>query len=217
MASVTRFVIDSLRLTVHPLSRGRTHRRGGNSAVDRPMNRKFPCFTVSRNGAQLKVADQALDQLKECVRELTRRTRGSPFAFVVAELREPLSVWKAYFVIADVPSPLGDLYKGYDTSYAVNSGNHGVERATGSCANTVSRSAKPETPASPRTLRGGCRRHRPCRSRSRCASSNKGAYRALRCGRNWLHRTAGYVTRSSGGRPRGFLLSRLEPCADSLT
>ncbi|MCM8620243.1 MAG: hypothetical protein NFW16_00555 [Candidatus Accumulibacter sp.] len=42
------------------------------------MNRKFTGFTVSRNGAQLKVADQALDQLKERVRELTRRTGGPP-------------------------------------------------------------------------------------------------------------------------------------------
>jgi group II intron reverse transcriptase/maturase len=39
MASVTRFVSDSLRLTVNPLK----------SAVDRPWNRKFLGFTVSRN------------------------------------------------------------------------------------------------------------------------------------------------------------------------
>jgi hypothetical protein len=42
MASVTRLVSDSLRLTVNPLK----------SAVDRPMNRKFLGFTVSRNGAR---------------------------------------------------------------------------------------------------------------------------------------------------------------------
>jgi RNA-directed DNA polymerase len=40
MASVTRFVGKSLRLTVNRLK----------SAVDRPMNRKFLGFTVSRNG-----------------------------------------------------------------------------------------------------------------------------------------------------------------------
>jgi RNA-directed DNA polymerase len=50
MASVTRFVSDSLRLTVNPLWWGKTHRRCGKSAVDRPMNRKFLGFTVSRNG-----------------------------------------------------------------------------------------------------------------------------------------------------------------------
>ena len=40
MASVTRFIGKSLRLTVNPLK----------SAVDRPMNRKFLGFTVSRFG-----------------------------------------------------------------------------------------------------------------------------------------------------------------------
>ncbi len=109
MASVTRFVSDSLRLTVNPLWWGKTHRRCGKSAVDRPMNRKFLGFTVSRNGAKLKVADQALDKLKDRVRELTRRTRGTTFAVVVAELRETLLGWKAYFGITEVLSPLRDI------------------------------------------------------------------------------------------------------------
>ena len=67
MASVTRWVSDSLRLTVNPLK----------SAVDRPWKRKFLGFTVSRNGARLKVADKAIAKLKDRVRELTRRTRGA--------------------------------------------------------------------------------------------------------------------------------------------
>ena len=66
MASVKRFVSDTLRLTVNPLK----------SAVDRPAKRKFLGFTVSRNGAKLKVADKAIDKLKQRIRELTRRTRG---------------------------------------------------------------------------------------------------------------------------------------------
>jgi hypothetical protein len=47
-------------------------------------------FTVSRNGAKFKVADQAIDKLKERVRELTRRTRGTAIGSLVAELRETL-------------------------------------------------------------------------------------------------------------------------------
>jgi len=35
------------------------------------MNRKFLGFTVSRNGAKLKVADKAIEKLKHRVRELT--------------------------------------------------------------------------------------------------------------------------------------------------
>jgi group II intron reverse transcriptase/maturase len=101
MASVTRYVSDTLRLTVNPLK----------SAVDRPMNRKFLGFTVSRNGAKLKVADKALEKLKDRVREMTRRTRGNTIAKIVAELRESLLGWKAYFGIAEVLSPLRDIDK----------------------------------------------------------------------------------------------------------
>jgi len=101
MASVTRYVSNTLRLTVNQLK----------SAVDRPMNRKFLGFTVSRNGARLKVADKALEKLKDRVRELTRRTRGNTITKIVAELRETLLGWKAYFGIAEVLSPLRDIDK----------------------------------------------------------------------------------------------------------
>lgn len=101
MASVIRYVSDSLRLTVNTLK----------SAVDRPMNRKFLGFTVSRNGARLKVADKAIEKLKDRVRELTRRTRGIRIGALVTELRETLLGWKAYFGIAEVLSPLREIDK----------------------------------------------------------------------------------------------------------
>ena len=101
MASVTRLVSDSLRLTVNPLK----------SAVDRPWKRKFLGFTVSRNDKKLKVADKAIDKLKDRVRELTRRTRGNRIEVIAAELRESLLGWKAYFGIAEVLSPLRDIDK----------------------------------------------------------------------------------------------------------
>ena len=101
MASVTRFISKSLRLTVNPLK----------SAVDRPANRKFLGFTVSRTGVKLKVADKAIDKLKIEVRQQTRRTRGTSIGAVVAELRQTLLGWKAYFGIAEVLSPLRDIDK----------------------------------------------------------------------------------------------------------
>lgn len=101
MASVTRFVSDALRLTVNVLK----------SAVDRPMNRKVLGFTVSRNGAKLKVADKAIEKLKHRVRELTRRTRGTSIRAIVAERRDTLLGWKAYVGIAEVLSPLRDIDK----------------------------------------------------------------------------------------------------------
>ncbi len=99
--SVTRFIEDSLRLTVN----------ARKSAVDRPWNRKFLGFTVSRDGGKLKVADPAIDKLKHRIRALTRRTRGRRLSEIVAELREALLGWKAYFGVAEVLSPLRDLDK----------------------------------------------------------------------------------------------------------
>ena len=67
--------------------------------------------TVSRNGARLKVANKAIDKLKDRVRELTRRTRGTSIGAIVAEPRQSLLGWKAYFGIAEVLSPLRDIDK----------------------------------------------------------------------------------------------------------
>ncbi len=75
------------------------------------MNRKFLGFTVSRNGVKLKVAYKAIEKLKDRVRELTRRTRGNAIVAIVAELRETLLGWKAYFGIAEVLSPLREIDK----------------------------------------------------------------------------------------------------------
>ena len=101
MRSVTRFIEDSLRLTVN----------ARKSAVDRPWNRKFLGFTLSRRDNELKVADKAIDKLKDRVRELSRRTRGQSLSQIVAELRETLLGWKAYFGITEVLSPLRELDK----------------------------------------------------------------------------------------------------------
>ena len=59
--------------------------------------------------------------------------------------------------------------------------------------------AKRGTPASRRMVHGGCRRRPPWQSHYPCASSSTWDYRALRHGSNSIHRTAGYVTRSSAG------------------
>ncbi len=101
MASVGRFIRTRLRLTVNQRK----------SAVDRPGNRKFLGFTVSGTKARVKVADQAIFKLKVKVRELTRRTRGHRLTDIIAELRESLLGWKAYFGIAEVLSPLRELDK----------------------------------------------------------------------------------------------------------
>lgn len=100
MASIKRYLHERLRLTVNPRK----------SAVDRPWNRKFLGFTISAK-TRVKVADQAIFKLKAKVKELTRRTRGHRLTDIIAELRDTLLGWKAYFGIAEVLSPLRDIDK----------------------------------------------------------------------------------------------------------
>ncbi len=57
------------------------------------------------------MADKAIEKLKHDIRALTRRTRGRRFETIIAELRETLLGWKAYFGIAEVLSPLRDIDK----------------------------------------------------------------------------------------------------------
>jgi group II intron reverse transcriptase/maturase len=101
MNSVTRYLRDSLRLTVN----------AQKSAVDVPRNRKFLGFTVSRGDARIKVAPSAIDKLKATIRELTCRTRGRRLIDIVQELKTALTGWKSYFGIAEVLSPLRELDK----------------------------------------------------------------------------------------------------------
>lgn len=101
MQNVTRTLRDSLRLTVN----------AQKSAVDRPRNRKFLGFTVSKGDARIKVADKAIDKLKATIRALTRRTRGHRLVDIVQELKTALTGWKAYFGIAEVLSPLREIDK----------------------------------------------------------------------------------------------------------
>lgn len=101
MVSLTRFIEDSLRLTVNTRK----------SAVDRPWKRSFLGFTLSRKGQRLKVAGKAITKLKTQIRILSRRTRGHSLARVIADLKETLLGWKAYFDKAEVLSPLRDLDK----------------------------------------------------------------------------------------------------------
>jgi hypothetical protein len=94
MQNVTRYLRDSLQPTVN----------AQKSAVDRPGNRKFLGFTVSRDGARIKVADKAIEKLKDPIRELTRRTLGHRLSDIMQELKTALTGWKAYFGIAEVMS-----------------------------------------------------------------------------------------------------------------
>lgn len=99
MQSLRRYLERTLRLGVNE----------AKSAVDRPWKRTFLGFTLSRKDQALKVADKAIDALKDKVRAISVRTRGHRLTQIIEELRELLLGWKAYFGITEVQSPLRDL------------------------------------------------------------------------------------------------------------
>jgi len=79
MASVRRFLERKLRLKVNE----------AKSAVDRPWNRTFLGFTVTRcQSNRRKVSEKALKVCRAKVRELTGRTRGRTIRQIVQELRQ---------------------------------------------------------------------------------------------------------------------------------
>lgn len=100
-ASITRFLERRLKL----------HINVAKSAVDRPWNRTFLGFTFTRRDQRRKVSAKALNKLKATVRQRTRRTRGHCVEYIVADLRETLLGWKAYFGFAEVLTPLREVDK----------------------------------------------------------------------------------------------------------
>jgi RNA-directed DNA polymerase len=102
MNSVQHFIEKTLRLEVN----------SEKSAVDKAWNRTFLGFDFSRRtGQALKVSNKALEKLKDKVRVLCRRTRGHSIGRVIADLRESLLGWRAYFGIAEVKGLLQDTDK----------------------------------------------------------------------------------------------------------
>jgi RNA-directed DNA polymerase len=83
------------------------------SAIDLARNRKILGYTFwhTQGTAKLKVASKALDAMKERVRRITRRTGGRSIEQVVADLRDYLPGWRAYFSLSEAQGVFGELDK----------------------------------------------------------------------------------------------------------
>jgi group II intron reverse transcriptase/maturase len=82
------------------------------SAVARPWDRKFLgySFWVAKDATiKRRIADKALETMKERVRQITGRSRGRSLQSVIAELRGYLLGWKQYFRLTERPSTFRDL------------------------------------------------------------------------------------------------------------
>jgi hypothetical protein len=96
MASVSRFLINKLRLKVNE----------AKSAVAQPEERKFLGFSISKDGSERRIAPKALDKFKTRIRDMTRRTRGVSLQQVIKELKPYIVGWRGYFGFCQTPSVL---------------------------------------------------------------------------------------------------------------
>jgi RNA-directed DNA polymerase len=99
MASVSRFLTDSLKLKVNE----------AKSAVARSEERKFLGFSISNDGGERRIAPKALAPFKARIREMTRRTRGKSLPQVVEALKPYLTGWRSYFGFCQTPRVLTNL------------------------------------------------------------------------------------------------------------
>jgi RNA-directed DNA polymerase len=81
------------------------------TAVAPVWGRKFLgyCFWASKDGAKRAVATQALDKLRQRIRQLTRRTRGRSLEQIAEDLWGYVPGWKAYFRLAQTPKVMREL------------------------------------------------------------------------------------------------------------
>jgi Group II intron, maturase-specific domain len=99
MASVSRFLINKLRLKVNE----------AKSAVARPEERKFLGFSIANDGSERRIAPKALAKFKVQIRDMIRRTRGISLPQMVKDLAPYLLGWRGYFGFCQTPRVLTNL------------------------------------------------------------------------------------------------------------
>ena len=103
MASLTRFITTTLKLTVN----------SAKSAVAPPGERTFLGFSFTRPPVpRRRLAPSTVIRLKGKVRGLTRRTRGVSLETMVQQLSIYLRGWRGYFGFCQTPSVLEELDQG---------------------------------------------------------------------------------------------------------
>ena len=84
MASITRFLADTLKLAVNVTK----------SAVAQPWKRKFLGYSLTSHKApKLKIAPTSLKRLEDKIREVLKGARGRSLTTVITELTQPDPAW----------------------------------------------------------------------------------------------------------------------------
>ena len=100
MASITRFLADTLKLTVN----------AAKSAVAPPWKRKFLGYSLTWHKApKLKIAPTSLKRLEDKIREVLQGARGRSLTTVITELNPILRGWMAYFKLTETKKALEEL------------------------------------------------------------------------------------------------------------
>jgi RNA-directed DNA polymerase len=100
MASLTRFLADTLKLTVN----------AAKSAVAQPWKRQFLGYSLTGHKApKLKIAPTSLERLEGKIREVLKGARGRSLTTVITELNPILRGWMAYFKLTETKKALAEL------------------------------------------------------------------------------------------------------------
>ena len=97
MASITRFLADTLKLTVNV----------AKSAVARPWERKFLGYSLTRHKApRLTIAPTSLKRLDDKIREVLKGARGRRLTTAITGLNPLLRGWISYFRLTETRQAL---------------------------------------------------------------------------------------------------------------
>lgn len=100
MASITRFLADTLKLTVN----------AAKSAVAQPWTRKFLGYSLTWHKApKLKIAPTSLKRLDDKIREVLQGASGRRLTAVIDQLNPILRGWMAYFQLTETKQALEEL------------------------------------------------------------------------------------------------------------
>lgn len=100
MASITRFLADTLKLTVNM----------AKSAVAQPWKRKFLGYSLTWHKApKLKIASASLKRLEDKIRDVLQGARGRSLTAVIEKLNPILRGWMAYFKLTETKKVLEEL------------------------------------------------------------------------------------------------------------
>ena len=100
MASITRFLSDTLKLTVNATK----------SAVSQPWKRKFLGYSMTWHKVpKLRIAPTSLRRLEDKIREVLKGARGRNLVHTIQELNPVLRGWAAYFKLTETKRALEEL------------------------------------------------------------------------------------------------------------